>query len=194
MFDIAKRLKFLMNKTNTNVNQLAKCSGVSQPVLHRISSGELIDPKFSLLVKISNALNIPVHEMYSTDASNLEKVTAHIVPWGILPKIPNQSERTFLQKMSVDGTPQDNLLATVLPDGSMAPLYPQGSTVIFSPAVTAKHGQCVLVEIKGKVYARMLHKSKKSIKFIPLSQNYQILEEPKAYSILGVITEVSLSS
>ena len=55
---VAKRLSRLMEQKGVSEYQLAKDSGVPQPTIHRIKSGETHEPKHSTVAKLARALGV----------------------------------------------------------------------------------------------------------------------------------------
>lgn len=55
---MAQRLTRLMEEKGVSEYQLAKDSGVPQPTIHRIKSGETHEPKHSTVAKLARALGV----------------------------------------------------------------------------------------------------------------------------------------
>ena len=63
MSTLQLNLRRYMSKENINSNQLAKKAGVKQPVIHRILSGETLDPKVGTISSLANYFQVTIDEL-----------------------------------------------------------------------------------------------------------------------------------
>lgn len=61
--DISKQLNFLIQQNAIPLNQLAEQCGVNAPTLLRLKTGELSDPKISVVNKIATYFNISIEQL-----------------------------------------------------------------------------------------------------------------------------------
>ncbi|WP_396586442.1 helix-turn-helix domain-containing protein [Bermanella sp. R86510] len=67
MTAIAKTIKRILNEKDWDEVTLARVSGLHQPTVHRILSGESKNPKTSSLIAIAKALNVSVGYLTNED-------------------------------------------------------------------------------------------------------------------------------
>lgn len=70
MAAIAKRLEDLLLANKWNEYDLEKASGVHQPTIHRIISGESKSPRLPTLTKLAKALNVSVAYIQGADTQD----------------------------------------------------------------------------------------------------------------------------
>lgn len=69
MTTVAKRLEALLKSNQWNEYDLERESGVNQPTIHRIASGESKSPRLTNLTKIAKAFNVSVSYLTGQESS-----------------------------------------------------------------------------------------------------------------------------
>ena len=87
MPELADALKYELKKRGMSVNALAVKSGIPQPSVRRIVSGETLNPKIETVEKIANALGMTAGQLFGACESFNEGYHAlPLVEWDIVPK------------------------------------------------------------------------------------------------------------
>lgn len=71
---LQKNLQYLIEKHGTNPTALAAATGVTQPTLHRILTGESKDPRTANLEKLANYFDVSVEYLRSADVEAFDHI------------------------------------------------------------------------------------------------------------------------
>lgn len=99
---IAKRLEDLLAANKWNEYDLERASGVHQPTIHRIISGESKSPRLPTLAKLAKALNVSVAYISGTDTHPKDETNNydHLSPaaLGLVRKIEGLNENELSEE------------------------------------------------------------------------------------------------
>lgn len=73
---VAKNLEFLIDKRKTNPYALEKATGVKQPTIHRILTGESADPRTSTLQPLADYFGVTVSSLRDSDLQTMSTLHA----------------------------------------------------------------------------------------------------------------------
>ena len=99
---IAKRLEALLASNKWNEYDLERASGVHQPTIHRIISGESKSPRLPTLAKLAKALNVSVAYIMGTETEGTNTINSyeHLSPAAL--KLVNKIESLADKAISED--------------------------------------------------------------------------------------------
>lgn len=203
MTKLSSILKKLINRQRISLTELSRRTGIVQPVLYRMASGETKDPKIETLRPIAKYFEVSLDQLIGDDTldsaeqSGLAKQTAlqhiPIIPWNQLTEfatLDRSEQKTIICQNIVNS----KSFATIMPDTTMEPLFTQKSTLIFDPDKPIKdrsYALIVLHETNTPIFRQILidadHKYLKA-----LNQdftNFQLRLLHKLDTILGVLIE-----
>lgn len=145
-------LKKLLSRSNLTVSDLSRHTGIVQPVIYRIATGETDNPKLSSLLPIANYFNVnlsqligeePLEEENSHDA--LKNSVIPLLSWTNAHHykeiVPQQEKNIMVMGLS------EFAFALIMPDTSMEPMFQRGSLLIFDPMVKPEDRSFALVKL-----------------------------------------------
>jgi len=164
MTNLAQVLKTLVAGKNLTINKLARRTGIGQPTLHRIGSGEIANPHVSSLIPIARYFGISIDQLMGAKPLEQQIQTAS---YGInqcgYSKVPildwEQIELWLNEKIQKsDKLVTDKLFTTDIPvspatfalrikDSTMQPNLPKGTTIVIDPQITPTDRDLVLAQI-----------------------------------------------
>ena len=145
---LAETLKRLLYQHNLSESKLARLTGINQPVVHRLASGETDNPKISTILPIANHFEVSIEQLLGQEP----------IPMGQQPRITvpllTDEQATQLDKrpdqcplIVIDFHAPKTVFAVTLNDSSMKPLFPLGSILVIDPEQTPKDSDYVLVNL-----------------------------------------------
>jgi SOS-response transcriptional repressor LexA len=73
---VKSNLEWLIKQHNTNAHELQRATGVPQPTIHRILTGESADPRTSTLERLANHFGVSVAHLRGVDIKNAAMMKA----------------------------------------------------------------------------------------------------------------------
>lgn len=137
---ISTNLKKLLEKFNLNTLELSRRTGISQPVIYRLMTGETHDPKLSTVLTLANYFDITLEcligetvNFSSAEISN--KKSSFEVPLLTWKQAVNhltlaQDILSSTEKTLINFKPISNIFALKTEDDSMLPIFPKGTLLI----------------------------------------------------------------
>lgn len=199
-------LRALMSELNITVTQLARETGIGQPVIHRISTGETQHPKSDSLSGLAKYFNVTISQLIGDDPIDSDRFTGSHNPyfrwWHKVPLLTWENavhwpdrKKALTQEQSFIATEapaSDKGFALRMKDATMRPQFPEGTLLIVEPDLTPQDKDIVAVHLKGDSQLQvkqLLHDSDdKYLK--PLNREFQIKKlEEGAYKIYGVVIQ-----
>lgn len=208
---LSKNVHWLMAKNKiASLSELARISGIPQPTLHRMTTGEAKEPRHSTIKPIADYFGVSLSDIIDKDMSdigimsNVESIVARrevpLIEWDQVGKLNNQLDAAYrndAQKVPVsDAKIGRNSYALKIVNDSMAPDFPEGSIIVVDPDRTAVNGDFVvaidpateqstfkrLVQDAGRWYLR------------PLNAGYPtaLIDYPSP-DVVGVVVECTVS-
>ncbi len=161
---LRKNILYLIKKYKINTAQLSKKINVPQPTIHRLVSGEMEDPKLSILNNIAKYFGISLDELITHDAQSIENSSqthSNIVKQVFQIPIINWNEAVnyeiFTSKLDsknwsdwlvVDKISTRNAFA-LKSKRSMEPRFPLNSLLIVDVNLEPLDGDLVIVHFKN---------------------------------------------
>lgn len=198
-------LKALMAEVRINESELARRTGVGQPVIHRIASGETDNPKVGTLSPIANFFALSISQLIGDEPLPANRIPGTFNPgvqgWKQLPLLsweqvlewPNLPEQTKpTQTVSIDQSLGDNAYAVMVKDTSMEPRFPEGTTLIVDPTLQPQNRDFAIVYLDGQKHPtfKQILIDGASIYMKPLNQDFDRQRiDDKKHKFLGVVVQ-----
>lgn len=201
---LANTLKALLLERNLSESELARQTGVCQPVIHRLASGETDNPKIESLRPIAKFFSISLDQLVG-DAPLLSDQPLFYIEQELfnLPLItlkeailwPENRGNTFYSTLvQTDLKISDQAYAIRLKDSTMYPMFPDGTLLIIEPNQQCMHKDFVIAYKKGQqqaIFKQILIDGKyhylKSV-----SPDYPSQKMTKHDKILGVMLQARI--
>ena len=156
-------LKRLLFQKDLKPVDLARKLNIPQPTIHRIVTGKSTRPYRSSLEPIAKYFSLNVEQLLGEEplpSESLETDGNHILTINKVKHIPLIPWEKLLTTTTVRydndelipflGNISDKSFATVMPDSSMEPVFPQSSILIFDPSKIPKDRSYVLVKLHDR--------------------------------------------
>lgn len=184
------------------VAELARRVNLPQPTIQRIAAGIYKNPRISTLQPIADYFGITVNQLRGFESipslcikKSIQSIplipTAQVNLWPVV-------EKNITQYLICDNNLGEKSFAMFMPDSSMEPLIPKGSTLLVDPSRTPHHGSYIVVKLQNypEVIVRQLITDATNNFIKPLSPELNQLKMNKLIEldlIIGVIIEVRLN-
>ncbi len=156
---ISETLSKLIKQQNLNTLELSRRTGIGQPVIYRIMSGETDNPKIATVCALADYFGITVNQLIGEtplpDKIHKEAgdaaATIPIIEWENIANWPlgemqlKKAERIISE---LGGKPQ--VYALRMNDESMEPLFCQGSILIIDASKTPKDRNYAIIKHKNQ--------------------------------------------
>jgi transcriptional regulator with XRE-family HTH domain len=157
---LALTLKTLLGQLNLSESELARQTGVCQPVIHRMASGETDNPKIETLRPIAKFFSISLEQLIG-DAPLTNETIFHVEQeWFNIPLTTLKDVITWEKKQyrhqhyaKTDIETSDKGFAIRLKDSTMYPMFPDGTLLIIEPLQEACHKDFVIAHLKNQPQA-----------------------------------------
>jgi SOS-response transcriptional repressor LexA len=155
---LAAVLKTLLQKRNLSESELSRRTGVCQPVIHRMASGETDNPKIETLRPIARYFSISLDQLVG-DAPLTSEYVFHVEQELFnLPLIspqdaalwPENKQDIVATLVQTDVKISDLAYAIRLKDSTMYPMFPDGTLLIIEPKESYNHRDFVIARIKNQ--------------------------------------------
>ncbi len=160
MKKLSSILKTLMAELNMNESELARRTGIGQPVIHRICSGETDNPKVATLSPIANFFAISISQLIGDEPLPTHRIPGTFnpgvqgwcqVPWLAWTQIllwPNAiNNLESLPSVAVDLDLSQYAYAVTMHDNTMEPRFMRGTLLIMEPNLHPSNGDFVMVHV-----------------------------------------------
>jgi SOS-response transcriptional repressor LexA len=154
-------LRTLLHELNLSESELARKTGVCQPVIHRMASGETDNPKIETLRPIAKFFSISLDQLVG-DAplprdQPIFRVESEIYS---LPLISlkealcwPQTEQPINTFVQTDAKTSSLAYGVRLKDSTMYPMFPDGTLLIIEPTQESKHRDFIVAHLKNQPQA-----------------------------------------
>jgi SOS-response transcriptional repressor LexA len=208
---LSNNLHWLMARHKiASLSELARLTGVPQPTLHRMSTGEAKEPRHSTLKLVTDYFGVSVSDIVETamsdigSLSNVELIVARrevpLLSWDQLsPESASleTSHRDATAKVPVsDSVIGRNAFGLKIVNDSMAPEFPEGSVIIVDPDRAPGTGDFVVVRDPdtGQATFKRLVEDAGRWYLRPLNPSYPTIQiADVASGVIGVVVESSIS-
>lgn len=199
-------LKGLMGELGINESELARRTGIGQPVVHRICSGETDNPKVATLSPIANFFAISISQLIGDEPLPTDRIPGTFNPeaqgWSQIPLLeweqvlawPNLNpaqKSTPLRAISTDIELGQNGYAVSVRDTTMEPRFPEGTVLIINPDLKPNNLDFAIVHIEGQSlpkFKQILIDGEHTI-LKPLNSDFKTLLLDKPHKFLGVMIQ-----
>ena len=201
---LSENLKALMWEVGITVTELARQTGVGQPVIHRMASGETDNPKVGSLRPIAKFLNVTISELLGDAPLPEERFKGSHNPyyrsWSKLPllsweqaavwperKLPSEIE----SYISTEAIVSEKAFAVKMEDSTMLPRFSEGSILVIEPTIMPRNNDfaAVVVGNESKMQFKQALYDSEDLYLKPLNPDFQIRNVGKNYRILGTMIQ-----
>ena len=165
MTKLSSILRQLMGEDKINTSALARKTGILQPVMHRMVTGDTDNPCINTLLPIAEYFGITVDQLVGKFPLPTERMAA-------------LSEETY---------------TVTVKDSTMSPKFPEGTLLIVDPAVTPENGDFAMIELEPESDAmfKQVFFDSADIYLKPLNPDFKTIHLTKnsTYRFLGVVVE-----
>ena len=201
---MSKILKGLMAELGINESELARRTGIGQPVVHRICSGETDNPKVATLSPIANFFAISISQLIGDEPLSPERIPGTFNPdaqgWRQIPLLawnqvlhwPNLTEKLApLPTISTDIELGQHAYAVSTRDTTMEPRFPERTILLIDPNLKPNSLDFAIVHVEGydlPNFKQVLIDGGHTI-LKPLNTDFKTLLLDKPHKFLGVMVQ-----
>jgi transcriptional regulator with XRE-family HTH domain len=151
-------LKLLIKKNGLNVLELARKTGIGQPFIHRIFSGETNDPKLSTVCTLADYFGITVNQLVG-DAPLLEehfsgnlnaKKRIPVITWREAAIWPNTNIKNN-EAIFTDIYLTENLYVLRVKDDAMRPIFNKNTLLVIDVSKKPKDGNFAVIKLADQI-------------------------------------------
>jgi SOS-response transcriptional repressor LexA len=197
-------LKSLMMELGINESELSRRTGVGQPVVHRICSGETDNPKVATLSPIANFFAISISQLIGDEPLPANRIPGTFNPdakgWTQIPLLTWEqvlewptlsSVSTALPTVSTDIALGQDAYAVTVRDTTMEPRFPEGTVLLIDPQLSPKNRDFAIIHLEGTAVPSFKQILIDSNHFYlkPLNPDFKTLLLEQPYKFLGVMVQ-----
>ncbi len=191
-------LKKLIPEHRLNTSELARLTGVLQPVLHRMVTGETDNPKIATLLPIAKHFNITVDQLMGEAPLDIASESLKLQNWHQIPLLdwPTVSQWpnvTASHTVETNALISANAYALTVKDSTMSPRFPVGTLLIIDADLTPANQDFAVIELEPKEEPtfRQVFFDRNDIYLKPSNPDFKTihLEKTSSYRFLGVVVE-----
>jgi transcriptional regulator with XRE-family HTH domain len=201
---INKRLQQLISTNEITELELSRRTGVAQPIINRLVSGENKNPKIATLKPLAKFFCVTVSQLIgdeSLDKPNrpdVQQSEIQRVPIFRLKHFEKNQDLTQLNQMTTRFTIYEhpveaNIFACEIEDDHMLPLCSKGSLLIFKQACKAEHKHYVLIKQAktNHIILRQLHEAANQLILMPLNplKEMTIITMTEQDQVFGILMQ-----
>ncbi len=191
--NLAKNLKNLLKKHKLTTSFLARKTGISQPVIHRIMSGETTNPKIASLIPIARFFKLQVEQL-------LSESPLHPYPdLSILPVLKENNIANFLaghydteKTIVVDVSLSPSAFCIIQEDAAMTPNFPLKSALVFDPELSGTRYPFALVKHENHILFRRVIQSQGITIISPLNKHFPTIETRETDCVVARLAQAKL--
>lgn len=205
MKKLSSNLKGLMAELHITESELARRTGVGQPVVHRIASGETDNPKVGTLSPIANFFALSISQLIGDEPLPQNRLPGTYNPgaqgWCQVPLLDweqvsewpsvNNPSNKPTRSISVDLNLGENAYALTVKDTTMEPRFPENTIIIVDPTLQPSDRDYAVVRVDGQklpTFKQILIDGD-STYLKPLNPDFKALLLDKGYKFLGVVVQ-----
>ncbi len=207
MNKLAKVLNQLMKEQDLTVSELARRTGVGQPVIHRVLSGETDNPKVTTLSPIADFFAVSIGQLLGNEPipkdriSGTFRITSHgwttipLLNWEQVINWPVKKESLNIEKQeSTEMAVSKDAYALRVKDTTMLPRFPENTLLIVDPLLQPNDRDFVIAHIFGQKQAlfRQFLLNGDDIYLKPLNADFNMQMIDKKSKILGVMVQARM--
>ncbi len=193
-----------MAELGINESELARRTGIGQPVVHRICSGETDNPKVATLSPIANFFAVSIDQLFGTEPLPPDRIPGTFNPdaqgWRQIPLLsweqvlfwPSLTQKPSpLPTVSTDIELSQHAYALTVRDTTMEPRFPEGTVLLVDPELSPSSLDFAIVHIEGQHlpnFKQVLIDGEHTI-LKPLNPDFKTLLLDKPHKFLGVMIQ-----
>jgi len=204
MKTLSSNLKALMSELRINESELARRTGIGQPVVHRICSGETDNPKVGTLSPIANFFAVSISQLIGDEPLPTNRIPGTYNPgvqgWKQIPLLgwdqvvqwPQLTEHSQpLQTISADLELGQNAYGVTIKDTTMEPRFPEGTILVIDPSLDPNNRDFAIVHIEGQPLPsfKQILIDGHYIYLKPLNPDFKTILLDKPHKFLGVMVQ-----
>ena len=200
---LSRVLKKMLYEWGITETELARKTGISQPVIHRIASGASSNPKLSTLQPLAHFFHLSVSQLIGDEPLPRDNNPKY-QPFNSVPVLNPDSIDHWLQSPN-EITPKSKIIlnhsaisahafATPCEDSAMEPRFPSGSLIIIDPKPQYRNKDFVLVHFNApnKASFRQLLTDGDDILFKALNSDFPTKIQQAGDRILGIMVQACI--
>jgi SOS-response transcriptional repressor LexA len=200
---LSTTLKFLLERMSLSESELARQTGVCQPVIHRMASGETDNPKIQTLRPLAKFFSISLDQLVGDEPLATSFPTPHVEQTLYnLPLItmsdalywPDKIRQIPQNYAQTDMKTSPIAYAIKLKDSTMYPMFPDGTILIIEPNQQVNHKDFVVVHLKDEKQGlfKQLLIDGKNYYLKSVSSDYPPQKITKKDKILGIMLQARI--
>ena len=186
---LAKNIRKLLKKNNISTSFLARQTGIGQPVIHRIMSGETRNPKISTLLPIAQFFGLQIEQLISNQPL-VSMPVMNTLPIVTLDQVNNHLTHPIEPNhtLTIDLHLSERAFCIINQDSAMCPLFPLQSALIFDPDFVDENCEFTLARVGKDHLFRKLSQSPNMNILSALDKRFpDIHMEPHDQLIAGLV-------
>lgn len=200
-------LLLLMEEQDLTVSELARRTGIGQPVIHRLLSGETDNPKVATLSPIANYFAISISQLIGDDLLPKERIsgtfrmTSH--GWTTIPLLSweqaihwldNRDSINIDKYETTDISVSENAYALRVKDTTMTPRFPENTLLVIDPVMEPSDRDYVVAHISNQKQAifRQLLLDSDDTYLKPLNTDFKMILLNRESRLLGVMVQARM--
>lgn len=200
---LAAVLKILLHEKNLSESELARRTGVGQPVIHRMASGETDNPKIDTLRPIAKFFSLSLDQLIGDQPlpSFIEVQSSHRINHIPLLSLTEatlwpaqKSKISTLDHTFTDAEVGQLAFAIKLLDDHSLPLFPAGTLLVIDPECCSGNRDFVLLHFagqKGAVLKQLLIDGE-DFYLKPLNPEFKTIAMSRKDKILGTMVQAKI--
>lgn len=153
-------LSALMKEKSVTSSELARETGVVQPVVYRIASGETDNPKIKTIIPIAKYFDVSIDQLLGfapytpQDPHNLQQRSTKLplLNWPVDGELNTQHTKTIYTNLPTN----EGSFAITIPNNNLAPQFTTGMIAIIDPCITAQSNDYLLLKKETSYCIRQL--------------------------------------
>ncbi|MEM1243196.1 MAG: LexA family transcriptional regulator [Pseudomonadota bacterium] len=203
--NISESLKKLVQMSKISELELSRRTGVAQPIINRLISGENTNPKIATLKPLADFFCVSISKLIGEEGIQ-NAVSLASSPSTNLNKIPTFSIKHFAKNHNIkqllskitrftltEREVNENSFACEIDDDAMLPLFPKGMVLIFDVNASAKHKDFVLMRIEktNQILFRQLyiHNEQRLLLSLNPAKEQELITISNKDVIIGVLVQ-----
>ncbi len=156
---ISETLSHLIKRHNLNTLELSRRTGIGQPVIYRIMSGETDNPKIATVCALADYFKITVNQLIgetplpgdAKKTKSKELLGIPLITWEDVDSWPlSKMKLAKAKKIDSEIDYNPDLYALKMNDDSMEPLFSKGTLLIIDASKKARDRSYMIVKCKSQ--------------------------------------------
>lgn len=207
MKNLSINLKALMAELHITESELARRTGIGQPVVHRIASGETDNPKVGTLSPIANFFALSISQLIGDEPLPQNRLPGTYNPgtqgWTQIPLLEWEQALEWpnlagvnkpTRSISADLNLSSKAFALKVKDTTMEPRFPEGTIILIDPEMQPTNRDFAVVYVDGHkipTFKQILIDGN-STYLKPLNPDFKSIHLDKNYKFLGVVVQARM--